>query len=291
LVNSGIQKYLFNKNHSLQIEIVDLAALTKTYGALLYTPHRTNFYHIFLFDRCSPKHIVDFQPVKILPYSLLFINKDNVHLFDRSSFYAGRGLIFTDDFFCITQDDKRFLRSITAYNDLFGTAAIPLGKQYAAFVSLFDQIDFELHLPADQNQHRIIKNMLHNVLLLAERQKRSRGGKELPKGTDLEYTMLFKDLLDERFLTLKKVSEYSVLLHLSEKRLTHATITMLGTTPKQMIDERVLLESKRLLSHTSNSIKEISFSLGFDEPSNFIKYFRKHTQQTPVEFRQIYSLQ
>jgi AraC-like DNA-binding protein len=47
----------------------------------------------------------------------------------------------------------------------------------------------------------------------------------------------------------------------------------------------VVLEAKRLLAHTTSSIKEIGFELGFDEPTNFIKYFRKHVASTPIDFR------
>ena len=59
----------------------------------------------------------------------------------------------------------------------------------------------------------------------------------------------------------------------------------MATSAKELIDERVVLEAKRMLVHTSNSIKEIGFDLGFDEPTNFIKYFRKHEEKTPIEFR------
>ncbi|WP_459640649.1 helix-turn-helix domain-containing protein [Flavobacterium sp. CGRL2] len=61
---------------------------------------------------------------------------------------------------------------------------------------------------------------------------------------------------------------------------------MLGKTPKEIIDDRVMLEAKRLLAHTNENVKEISYELGFEEPTNFIKYFRKHSNSTPVEFRE-----
>ena len=75
-------------------------------------------------------------------------------------------------------------------------------------------------------------------------------------------------------------------MNVSEKRLTRATTNTLGHTPKTMIVERVMLEAKRLLIHTELSIKEIAYDLGFEEPTNFIKYFRKHTGKTPIEFRE-----
>jgi len=95
----------------------------------------------------------------------------------------------------------------------------------------------------------------------------------------------FKKLLDDNFITQKRVSFYCQELNISPKRLNKTTSKIFGKTPKNIIDDRVLLESKRLLAHTGESIKEISFSLGFEELTNFIKYFKKHTNKTPVEFR------
>lgn len=58
-----------------------------------------------------------------------------------------------------------------------------------------------------------------------------------------------------------------------------------------MIDDRVMLEAKRLLAHTQDTIKEIGYTLGYDEPTNFIKYFKKHNGQTPVEFREQFTME
>jgi len=62
----------------------------------------------------------------------------------------------------------------------------------------------------------------------------------------------------------------------------------MGKTPKQLIDERILLEAKRLLVHSNDPGKIIGLSLGFDEPTNFNKFFKKHTGKTPSEFRASY---
>ncbi|MEN9701160.1 MAG: hypothetical protein RIR55_475, partial [Bacteroidota bacterium] len=79
------------------------------------------------------------------------------------------------------------------------------------------------------------------------------------------------------------------MMAVSEKKLNKSTLKVLGKSPKVLIDERVVLEAKRLLAHTTSSIKEIGFELGFDEPTNFIKYFRKHVASTPIDFRSKYA--
>ena len=98
--------------------------------------------------------------------------------------------------------------------------------------------------------------------------------------------LFFKYLLETHYRKQKQVSAYAAQLHVTEKRLNQASSKILGKSPKEMIDERVMLEARRLLAHTNESVKEIGFGLGFDEPTNFIKYFRKHSRITPIEFRE-----
>jgi AraC family transcriptional activator of pobA len=286
-MSKEIKNYIFKPSHNLQIEIVQLETLTTVYKQMLVSPHRTNFYHIFLFENCSPTHFVDFNPVKVKPYTLLFIGKDQVHQFDQLLKYEGLVLIFTDNFFCTSDNDKTFLQSSILFNDLSDKPNFPLDKSvFNRFLSICNEINEELKLPADSMKHNLLKNLLHNFLLLAEREKRKHGFREIKKGADLDYVLLFRDLLEKHFAQLKNVSAYAEKLHVSEKRLGQATAKVLGKKPKELIDDRILLEAKRLLVHASQSIKEIGFQLGFEEPTNFIKYFRKHTAQTPVEFRE-----
>ena len=280
-----IKKLKFKQNAPLQIEVVPLDSLTKVNKAHLITPHRTNFYHVFLFDNCQPTHYVDFEKIKIQPYSLLFIDKYRVHQFDQLLNYEGRILIFTEDFF----SDSKFLRSSILFNDLSKQATIKLNqKSLQLFIRLCDNITEELNLPDDDTKHFILKNHLHNFLLLAEREKRKQGFGDLKKGADLDYTLLFRDLLETNFTKLKAVNDYSSQLFISEKRLGQATSKVLGKTPKEIINERILLEAKRFLVYSHLTIKEIGQDLGFEDPAYFVRYFKKNTETTPVEFREKY---
>ncbi len=284
-----IKKLKFNRNADLQIEVVPLQTLTTVSKGHLITPHRTNFYHIFLFENCQPTHIVDFEPIKIEPYSLLFIDKDRVHQFDQLLNYEGRILIFTDDFFCTSEPDTRFLRSSILFNDLAGKPTIKLSKtNFERFVAICEDITEELRLPTDNLKHILLKNLLHNFLLLSEREKRKQGYTELKKGADLDYTLLFRDSLESNYTKLKSVNDYAKIICISEKRLGQATAKVLGKPPKEIITDRILLEAKRLLVHTNLSIKELGQELGFEDPAYFVRYFKKNTETTPVEFRESY---
>jgi len=289
-MTSDIKKYSFKKGLPQEFELISIADLYSEFFNELTTPHRTGFYHILWFQKGSPTHIVDFNPVKIKPNTLLFLNKETVQCFDPKENSGGKVILFTDNFFCKSNADTKFLKTSILFNDLLSVSQICLQKNSDLFAELFKQLETELTNPKDHYQAEVLRNLLHNVMLLSERERRKQDFTELKKGADLDYVMLFKDLLENSYKLQKKVASYSRELGLTEKRLNQATSKILDKSPKKMIDERVMLEAKRLLAHTNESVKEIGFELGFEEPTNFIKYFRKHHNSTPVEFRESFSL-
>lgn len=285
-MNDQIKKYNFKQNTDLQIEVISLETFILVNKDHLITPHRTNFYHIFLFENCSPLHYIDFLTIKIEPYSLLFIDKDRVHHFDEFLNYEGRVLVFTEEFFSTTENDTEFLKSTILFNVNSNEATLKLDTaNFQKFVSICKNIKEELILPTDKSKHILLKNLLQNFLILAEREKRKQGFSELKKGSDLDYTILFRGLLEIHFAKLKAVKDYATLIFISEKRLGIATKKILGKKPKEIINERIILEAKRLLIHSNLSIKVIGQNLGFEDPAYFIRYFKKKTETTPVEFR------
>ena len=285
-MTKDIIKYDFKAGLPQEFEIVDLAELYATFKDTLTTPHRTGFYHIIWFQQGSPTHLVDFDPIKIKPNTLLFLNKDTVQRFDKKTKFGGKAILFTDSFFCKTETDTRFLRNSILFNDLFSVSQIQVNKQFKLFADLLQQMTDELQNIKDNSQSDILQNLLHNFLLHAERERRKQNFTEIKKGADLDYVMLFKDLLETGYKSQKQVNNYAKQILVTEKRLNQATTKVLGKSPKEIIDDRIMLEAKRTLSHTTESVKEIGYNLGFEEPTNFIKYFKKHSRLTPTEFRE-----
>lgn len=228
---------------------------------------------------------MDFKPLHILDDTLLFVNKDQVQTFQRSTKVRGRVLLFTDNFFSKSGEDMLLLKNSVLFNDFLDTAIIKLSAN-SILIDFFQKIEHELGSKEDEYSYDVLKNLLHTFLQYCERERKKVGYTEIKKGVDLEYTILFRDLLNSNYKTLKSVSGYASHINISEKRLTQATTKAVGKTPKELIDERVMLEAKRLLVHTSQPIKQVGFELGFEEPTNFIKYFKKHVEQTPIEFRE-----
>jgi AraC family transcriptional activator of pobA len=279
-----IKNILFKKGLSLEIEIIPIAETVLTHRDNITLPHRDYFYNIFWYQKGSASHVVDFKPIQVKTNSILFVNKHRVQMLDPKGGYEGKFLLFTDSFFDQYPGDMKYLKNNILFNDLLEQPVLNI-KNNSPIISVFNDIELELSRPGDSVQYQLLHNLLHNLLLLAERERRKTGFIEIRKGEELDYTVLFKNLLEDRFKMTKLVAEYAALMAVSERKLGKATVTTLGKSPKELIDERIVLEAKRILVHTNNSIKEIGFELGFDEPTNFIKYFRKHEGKTPIEFR------
>lgn len=285
-MTTDIIKYDFKTGLPQEFEIVDIETLFKEFKDTLTTTHRTGFYHIIWFQEGNPTHLVDFNPIKIKPNTLLFLNKDIVQKFDSKTKFSGKAILFTDSFFCKTENDTKFLRNNILFNDLFSISQIQAQNQSKLFADLFQQMTDELQNDKDNSQADILQNLLHNLLLHSERERRKQNFTEIKKSVDLDCVMLFKDLLEISYKSQKQVNYYAKQIIITEKRLNQATTKVLGKTSKEIINDRVLLEAKRILAHTTESVKEIAFHLGFEEPTNFIKYFKKHCTITPIEFRE-----
>jgi AraC-like DNA-binding protein len=97
--------------------------------------------------------------------------------------------------------------------------------------------------------------------------------------------MKFVNLVDENYMKGMSVSEYARLMFISSRTLSNLTGDLLNKTPSQIIMERIVLEAQRLLLHSNLNVSQIGYRLGFDDPSYFVKYFKKHTAISPTDFR------
>ena len=95
----------------------------------------------------------------------------------------------------------------------------------------------------------------------------------------------FRDLVDEKFQSWHKVKDYAAHLHITAKHLSKTVKDICGRSAKQLIQDRLTLEAKRLLIHTDLPVKQIAFHLGFDQPLHFSAFFKKTTMTSPTKYR------
>jgi AraC-like DNA-binding protein len=284
--SSHIQQFAFKQGLTQEFEIADLCELYKNSHSLLTVPHRTEFYHILWCLENESIHQIDFSPVATKPGSVIFIHKDMVKQFNDKNTGKGKMILFTDTFFSTQQQHIQFLNTTALFNDFFRVAQIDNTNEN--ITTILRQIEHEYSQIFDHHKPVILQNLLHNLLMQCEREYRKNHMQIITHGIELNTLVSFKHLLEKHYQKTKLVSFYASMLNITEKKLAQYTLKTVGKTPKDIINQRVILEAKRLLAHTHLNIKEIGFQLGFDEPTNFVKFFKKQESILPGAFREQY---
>lgn len=131
--------------------------------------------------------------------------------------------------------------------------------------------------------------MQYLVRLFLIRVQRSGERREIPKlylSSIANRTFVrFRQLLEQNFHSVHIVKEYADMLNISLRTLTKYVGESAHIFPLRIINDRIVLEAKRQLQHTALSVKEIGFALGFEDPSYFVKFFKRMTGRMPSEFR------
>jgi len=101
-------------------------------------------------------------------------------------------------------------------------------------------------------------------------------------------TKLFKDfsvLVEQNYKKLHSVTDYANRLGLSPKSLTKHFNKIGSQTPSDFIKNRIILEAKRQLIYSNDSVKEIAYGLGFNDAAYFTRFFKKGTLKSPLQFK------
>jgi AraC-like DNA-binding protein len=142
-------------------------------------------------------------------------------------------------------------------------------------------------LPLERNA--LVRFQLAGILLrLSLWQSQKSREQDLHHNTDLAALANFKRLrqrLEKDLARHHQVQHYAQALGLSERTLNRASTAGSGASAKELIARRLCLEAKRLLAHTANPVQTIAFDLGFDEATNFVKFFKRMEGMTPTDFR------
>lgn len=114
--------------------------------------------------------------------------------------------------------------------------------------------------------------------------KNNSANPELPV-SQLDSIRKFNVFVETHFRTKHQVSDYAEMLFKSPKTLSNLFKKYNDKTPLTVINERIILEAKRLLLYSEKTAEEISYELGYKEASHFSKFFKKKVGKSPIEFK------
>jgi AraC family transcriptional activator of pobA len=170
-------------------------------------------------------------------------------------------------------------------NTLKPVVKIPKDK-VASFKDLFDKMLKE-NSSSHSDKEEILRAYLNLLLLDSKRLFETQANPKQEKTSQRsEILQKFKILIEKHFFKLHKPGEYADLLYITPGHLNDTVNDMLGISASDLIQERIILEIKRMLLHSQESINEIAQTFNFDDPSYFARFFKNKTGSSPKEFRE-----
>ncbi len=258
----------------------------KNYFDVIHSPHRISFYQLVLVDNGSGYLWIDSDKYELESKTLFTVSKGQVIRWEVEEKVKGVVIFFSDEFIYKTPGDLDWVNTLKIFDQSLKQAQTQLREpEFLEFLFLYFKMEMELKAGDDFARDGILNSFLKTFLLVAERIKRKKILDEHSGNHDANYLVQFKKKLEEHYKESRSVGFYADQMNITAKKLNKVIQSSFGVSTKKIIEERILLESKRLLVHTNQSIKEIGTELGFDYPTNFNKFFKKYTQKTPVDFR------
>ena len=254
-------------------------------GANRFKPHRIHFYAILFIKEGEGNHFVDFKTYQYKKGSILFIAKDQVHAFEWNLARNARFMLFTEDFFQKSRLGSTLIQKTGLFNYHLNEPLLQLNdEQYEVFHNLVTQIEDEYSREDDFATEEIILSSLRIFLCLAERIRQNKRTRLTPSIYQEEFSV-FQKLLNSHLFESRKVQFYADKMNISSKKLNRITRDILNLPAKEYIHDVLIIEIKRFLMNTTLSAKEISYKTGFEEVTNFVKYFKKYSGMTPSQFK------
>ncbi len=253
----------------LGAEVIDLRRLIEREPrGDLTRPQRTTFHLLMLVTGGRGAHIVDFQRHRLSPGSVLHVAPGQVQQFSLNRALDAPLLVFEPDF-------VRRAPSLWP-----GPRPLPVVRRRTV-AALFDGVAREWAASDGSAGSRALLAALVEAVVLAV----DGAAPPAPSTSGQRLLRDFFAALEKDFARAREVAAYAAGLRCSARTVARLCERATGRSAKQLIDERVVLEAKRLLAHGRQPAAQIAAQLGFAEPTQFGKYFRRIAGETPAAFR------
>lgn len=266
------------------VEVLSLDRLRAHSPKVLGQPERLEFHLLMLVEAGRSRHRVDFLDVGLRPGTVVFVRPGQVQQWFLKDELQAQLVLISAEALAPSIARAEVDSKLLALPD-WPAVSVPsraLFREAAADVRRMrkDIERFEgSEIDAAIIRHAVLALLLRLARELSATQARSTNTREA------EIHRLFAHELESGFHKRLTVLDYARRLGYSESTLSRACVATIGRTAKQAIDLRIALEAKRLLVHSEATVAGIGHQLGFAEPTNFVKFFRRLEGMTPAAFR------
>lgn len=264
---------------------VRVTRLENRFNPAVAFPHKHNFYHIVIITKGKGWHEIDFHRYPAKAGSVFFMLPSQVHSWFFSPATTGIVIEF-ENLAALANDDSLLFSELVNP----GVHAIDLeGEEKEKIFQLVDEMINE-YSKEESHFETILKMNLGKFLAFyyrfCEKINLAKDGEKNHSTSISQFRIQFLECLEKNYKKEHSVEFYAKIFNLSAKSLTAKVNRIIGKNVRDLIQERCLLESKRLLAYSDYSINEISSELGFEDPNYFTRLFRLKLNSTPTKFRQ-----
>ncbi len=169
------------------------------------------------------------------------------------------------------------------------TQSFPVHNNQDELESILNLLFIEYENTVQTARAYTLNSLVHLLGIWLERNAPSINSNLSQKDRASDYLKRFTQLVNQNFNRQLKLSTYASELGITEPYLNNICQQLLGKNAKQIVQQRVILEAKRHLIYTVQSISQIAYKLGFNDPAYFSRFFKRITRETPKDYRLNYS--
>lgn len=248
-------------------------------------PFNITFFEIILITKGSGKFMLDNEVIPFKKGTVLLLPPNKWRQwFEITESFESVYLIFEEEFISKFFNDPLYLYRFHYFYNTNTPSYLTLeNNELKKNLETLFEIQLEIKNLKPDSEH-FLRALLYYLLIDLNRkyEEHERVNQSFYK----EILILkFRKLLEANIHIKQRVSDYTTLLQVSASHLNKLMKAYFGKSTSEVIKERLTLEIKKHLLFSEKNISEISYDLGFSEPSNFNRFFQKQVQMTPKEYR------
>ena len=280
----SIPQYKFYKTKYGEELLIDVVTLDGIKQYISKHPvHTLSYFDITFITSDYGKFSIDNKQYTLCQGDVIFSKPNEIRAWDKNNLPQGYALIFEEEFLLSFFNDHLFIQNLSYFNRDKSSARINITNIYPRIESLIQNIIAEINDEESKDKH-ILRALLYEILMLLNREY-SKSSLILCGKPQNRYIDNFVRLVDENFKSYHDTKHYAGQLCITPNYLNDIVRKNIGISPKRYIRNKIIREAKMLLSYTTLSVAEIANNLNFENPSYFIRLFRKQTNLTPLQYR------